>query len=408
MNELHILRDLENSVGVYRNVSKSPLLTAFSDMISSFEEDDKTFFYDSYGEFIGELAKTGSLNFPKAVYEMVLSDDNPFSKAAAGKIYIPGLYNAAEKELKILSDISNITPDEILKLAGVTESIKGSLVKWECKNSPFGDDDKQRVQKIYEYYGGHGCGIFSRYGAFVWQDRTLVPVENPDPITFADLKGYEAQRKTVIDNTTAFLEGKACNNVLLYGDRGTGKSSTVHALLNEFTDRGLRLIELPKSAITDFHCVISRLSKIPMKFIIFIDDLSFSEDNDGFAALKAALEGGVAARPQNMLVYATSNRRHLLKETFTKRDGDDLHLNDTMQEQLSLSDRFGLTVTFTNPDRANFYEILDAIAEDRGLEIPPEILHEAAEKWALRKGGRSPRIAKQFIDTLIGMPDYEI
>ena len=140
---------------------------------------------------------------------------------------------------------------------------------------------------------------------------------------------------------------------------------------------------------------------------MFIDDLSFSADNDSFSVLKAALEGGIAAKPRNMLLYATSNRRHLLKETFGSREGDDLHLNDTMQEQLSLSDRFGLTVTFTNPDRKKFYAILDAMADDRGVSVNRDVLHAMAENWALRKGGRSPRAAKQFMDALASMPDKD-
>ena len=195
----------------------------------------------------------------------------------------------------------------------------------------------------------------------------------PDPIRLKSLKGYEAARKTVIDNTLALLNGLSANNCLLYGDRGTGKSSTVKAILNEYAPQGLRMVE------------------------IFIDDLSFTQQDDTYAALKAVLEGGLAAQPENALIYATSNRRHLVRECFSDRDGDEIHRGDTIQESLSLSDRFGLSVNFSVPDKTRYLDIVHALAEERGLEVSGSQLDTGAEQWALARGGRSPRCAKQYI-----------
>lgn len=219
-------------------------------------------------------------------------------------------------------------------------------------------------------------------------------------ITLDDLKTYEEPRRRVLENTQAFMNGLPANNVLLYGDRGTGKSSTVHAILNRYAPEGLRMIEMPKSAIAEFPKVVEKLRGTALKFIIFIDDLSFSTNDSSYAQLKAALEGGLAARRDNMLIYATSNLRHLVREKFSDREGDELHRRDTMQEQLSLADRFGLMVTFINPGRQQYYDILDGIAADRQLPVSAEELHAGAERWALSRGGRSPRTARQYIDHL--------
>ena len=222
-------------------------------------------------------------------------------------------------------------------------------------------------------------------------------MEHPDPIRLSDLKDYAAQRQIAVDNTLAFLDGFEANNMLLYGDRGTGKSSSVKALINEYAGRGLRMIELPKETLRELPELTGFLAGLPMKFILFIDDLSFSGNDDSFAALKAVLEGGLASRPVNVLVYATSNRRHLLRETFRDRDGDEVHAADTVQEAVSLSDRFGISLTFLMPDKRRFLDIVAQIAADRHLEVERETLLAAAERWALERGARSPRYARQFV-----------
>ena len=231
----------------------------------------------------------------------------------------------------------------------------------------------------------------------------MVPVRHPDPQKLSQLSGYERERGLVTANTLALLEGRPASNVLLYGDAGTWKSSTVKAIANEYAHMGLRLVEVKKNQLYQIPELMDSFSSNPLKFILFIDDLSFSSNDNDFAALKAILEGSVSSHSPNIAVYATSNRRHLIKENFADRDGDDLHLADTMQELLSLSSRFGLTVTFSRPDKDLYLQIIHDLASLYDLSIPREELIQQAEAYAIRSGGRSPRAAKQFIQQLKAM-----
>ena len=246
--------------------------------------------------------------------------------------------------------------------------------------------------------GRKGYGMFARYHVFALEDGHLVPVRYPDPQRLSELPGYEQEREKVIANTRALLAGMPANNVLLYGDAGTGKSSTVKAIANEFAADGLRLVEVKKNQLYQIPDLMDKLAANPLKFILFIDDLSFTANDDNFAALKAILEGSVGGRARNIAVYATSNRRHLIKETLSDRTGDDIHEADTRQELMSLSARFGLTVTFQRPEKARFEVILTELAKQHGIEMPHDELLTKAEAFAIRAGGRSPRVAKQFIE----------
>ena len=232
------------------------------------------------------------------------------------------------------------------------------------------------------------------------EDGHLVPVRYPDPQRLSELPGYEQEREKVIANTRALLEGRPANNVLLYGDAGTGKSSTVKAVANELAPDGLRLIEVKKNQLYQIPALMDELANNPLKFILFIDDLSFSANDDNFAALKAILEGGVGGRSHNVAVYATSNRRHLVKETMADRSGDDLHAADTRQELMSLAARFGLTVTFQQPDKDRYERILLELAKQYAIQMPSDQLYIKGAAFAIRAGGRSPRVAKQFVELL--------
>jgi predicted AAA+ superfamily ATPase len=212
---------------------------------------------------------------------------------------------------------------------------------------------------------------------------------------------HEEERDKVINNTRAFVEGKPAANALLCGDAGTGKSSTVKAVANFFFDEGIRLIELRKDQLAYLPYVMAKIVDNPLKFIIFIDDLSFNRSDDNFSMLKAALEGSASARAKNAVIYATSNRRHIIKESFGDREGDDVHRNDTMQETLSLSERFGLVVQFSKPNKKLYLDIVHELARRNGLEGNFDILDIQAEAFALRKGNRSARCAQQFIDSLL-------
>ena len=204
-----------------------------------------------------------------------------------------------------------------------------------------------------------------------------------------------------MDNTKALLSGKPAANILLTGDAGTGKSSTVKAIVNELCDSGLRILEVRKEQLHAIPKILDELNSNPLKFILFIDDLSFTKDDDNFSALKAILEGSVSAKSNNGVIYATSNRRHLVKENFSDREGDDVHFNDTMQELLSLSERFGIQLTFNRPDKAVYLDIVHNLADKQGIEYDVEKLDASAEKFALKRGTRSARAAKQFVDGIV-------
>jgi predicted AAA+ superfamily ATPase len=250
------------------------------------------------------------------------------------------------------------------------------------------------------HYARAACGAFARYAAFDWRGG-LVGVERPDSVGFDDLIGYAAQKQKIIENTEFFVNGRPCNNMLLYGDRGTGKSSSVKALLNMFRSRGLRLVSLPKSELQDLPVLMETLAPRGCKFIVFVDDLSFEENETGYKSFKSALEGGVHAQPQNVLVCVTSNRRNIIKEVWREReDKDEINLNDALQEKRSLADRFGLTVTFGAPNKAEYLDIVRGLARRAGLEVDDDLLRSALQ-WELRQSGRSGRVARQFVKHML-------
>lgn len=338
------------------------------------------------------------------ISRLVLSNANAFSRAAAAgrESELPeAVISGVKSDLEKLEAIATVTPADIAEAVGESDlkAVLKTLPAWEngTPAAPLTENWAEQLDALCAYHRKNGYGDFAKYTAFHWRGQRLVPIEATDPIRLTDLKNYELPRSKVVNNTESFLNGHPSNNVLLYGDRGTGKSSTVHAVLNEYAPQGLRMIELAKSDITELPLIRERLSKSPMKFIIFIDDLCFDSHEDSFGSLKAALEGSLSGNNENIIIYATSNRRHLIKESFSDREND-VHRNDVMQEQLSLSDRFGLTITFVNPDKKDYLDIVEKLAADRGLKVDSDRLCAAAERWAITRGGRSPRCAKQFVD----------
>lgn len=252
--------------------------------------------------------------------------------------------------------------------------------------------------ELASYYRAQGYGFFAQSSAFAVQDDGSVsPIVHPDAIRLHDLPGYERQKQQILKNTRAFLDGREANNILLYGDKGTGKSSTVKAVVNEYAERGLKIIEMSPRHITCFPKIFAETLRSPFRFIVFLDDLTFSREDDNFAALKAFIEGGLAGKPSNLVIYATSNRRHLIRESFADREGDDVRVRDSLETVTSLSDRFGLEITFSVPDKDEYLYIVDQLAAESGLTLPADQLHMLAERFALRRNGRSPRTARQFI-----------
>ncbi len=332
-----------------------------------------------------------------ALADAVLEDENPCIRKAAAGGAGPLADACLAQELAFLQTLGALRLGDILAgLDGAARDACAFLPAWGTDAIDLPAAYAQRLAEV----GQKGYGIFARHHVFTVEDGALVPVHCPDPQRLADLPGYEAERRKVVENTEALLAGRPANNVLLYGDAGTGKSSTVKALANEYAPRGLRLVEIKKNQLYQIPAVMDQLAENPLKFILFIDDLSFTANDDDFAALKAILEGSAGGRSHNVAVYATSNRRHLVKETLADRSGDDIHEMDTRQELMSLSARFGLTVTFQRPDKARYQAILLELARQYGVQRPADQLFLRGEAFALRAGGRSPRVARQFIELL--------
>ncbi len=261
---------------------------------------------------------------------------------------------------------------------------------------------------ITRFYGEYGVGRFGLHKAFRVEHTDagveIVPILNIQHVYLEDLVGYEIPKQKLIENTEAFVNGKKANNVLLFGDAGTGKSSSIKGILNRYYDQGLRIIEVYKHQFQDLNSVIAQIKNRNYKFIIYMDDLSFEEFEIEYKYLKAVIEGGLEKKPRNVLIYATSNRRHLIKESFLDRDGDDndLHRNDTVQEKLSLVARFGVTIYFSAPEKKEFQTIVKTLAERNHIRMPEEELLQQANAWELAHGGLSGRTAQQFIDYLLG------
>lgn len=268
------------------------------------------------------------------------------------------------------------------------------------------------VSEIGRHFHQNGWGLFGRYRAFRWQagaggKGALMGVEAVDPIRLENLIGYDEQRKPLIENIEAFVAGKGANNALLYGERGTGKSSTVKALLNAYQERGLRLVEVHPSQLNEYPEILPFLRGRPEKFILFVDDLSFEENETSYKGLKALLEGTVEATPENVILIATSNRRHLIREFFGDRAGGlqqegEIHGADTVEEKLSLSDRFGLVISFYAPDQETYLKMVDSWAKAEGIKMTADELHARALQWEKHNNVRSGRTARQFINDLKG------
>ncbi|MCL1895024.1 MAG: ATP-binding protein [Clostridiales bacterium] len=261
---------------------------------------------------------------------------------------------------------------------------------------------------LARYHNSYGSGIFEPSSALNAEESGLVPVKNPDPITMDDLIGYERQKGTLIDNTRILLSGMQANNVLLYGDSGTGKSSSVKALLNKFAGEGLKMISVPRDRLPLLPGILEQIAGRGMKFMIFIDDLSFGENEHEYKAFKSIMEGRVTPRPDNTIFIVTSNRKKIVQEGWGDREGGgDVRLRDNMQEKQSLADRFGITLVYSAPDKHEYLAIVKSMAEKAGLAMPEGELAGEALKWEIRHGGRSGRTARQFVDYMAGIRNIE-
>jgi len=378
-----------HSLSVFRGLLGDPLVKAFSCLldIDGRPDLDQVARYSAFYSIL--LNESGDLT--DAFLNKVLDDENAYIRTKArGGFVSRELEKCLENELSVLQEMAQTSSQDIIN----DMEYEGYLPLWTTHPADFPAAYRERIASL----GRVGYGVFSKHHMFMVKDSVITPVRFPDPVRLSDLKGYTRERGAVLENTLFLLKGRPAANALLYGDAGTGKSSTVKAIVNEYRAEGLRLIEITKKQLCDIPQIAESLIGNPLKFILFIDDLSFDQNNDDFKALKAILEGSVSAKAPNIAVYATSNRRHLVKESFSERTGDDIHVNETIQELTSLSERFGLSVHFFQPDKALYLEIIRGLAQQFGV-IAPDI-EDQAERYAITRGGRSPRVARQFIEHL--------
>lgn len=352
-----------------------------------------------YCDFVAAVYAAGG-DFGDCLLKQVLECENPVVRLrAAGKAETDEMAAALKAELALFTALAALPPAQVAALAGPNAAAQAAagaaLPAYRSTPHDFAAEYHRRLAEAPT----RGYGIFAAHHMFtLGEGAALLPVQNPDPQRLEELTGYTREREQILLNTRALLRGLPANNILLYGDAGTGKSSTVKAIGNAFAPQGLRLVEVRKNQLYQIPLLMDSLAENPLKFILFIDDLSFPADDAGFTALKAILEGNISARPANIVVYATSNRRHMVKQRFADREGGELHRNDTLQEESSLSARFGLTITFLKPDKELYQSIVAALAKEFGLATPEEELMAKAEAHAIRHGGRSPRTARQFVE----------
>lgn len=392
-----------NSLTIYKNLKQDKVI----EIISSFSQEEDleeklsslACLLINYGEREGV---DGNL-IEKYIIDKILEDENMFSIFCENNKNIENtsLYALALNDIECLKKVMYIKLEDFHSVNFAISTLSEyKCVNKKKSNKNFSKDNL--LEEIIAYYKKYGCGnMGSGFMLKVDSGLNIVPVNNPDSITFEDLIGYENQFKTLRENTEAFLEGYACNNILLAGARGTGKSSSVKALGNEYANRGLRIVEITKEQILNLHTVLNKLKNRGKKFIIFIDDLTFDENDTSYKYMKSLLEGSGEVKPDNVLFYATSNRRHLVRENWSDRDkNDEIFTTDNMNEKLSLSDRFGITLSFTKPTPQQYLDIVLALAKKEGIQIPQDEIIFLAKRWELNQKGLSGRTARQFINNL--------
>ena len=372
---------------IFKNLKNDLLIKKFLAFLKTFEDEnnfEKTI--ETYCDFVSILEEEKcddfSLYIKKLVYKTKV--DMSFEKRI-------------QKELNIITKITEISfeviKEELNKKFEKYIDLLNDLPEFKNTFYEFKIPDFSEIKIQFDE-------LFEKNRAFIFDNSLEIkPIEVSENLSFKNLKGYVEQKKVLYENTKALLEGLKVNNILLYGDAGCGKSSSVRALLNEFSD--LKIVQIFKNNLINLDKLYEKLKNLPYKFIIFADDISFDEADDTFSTMKAVLDGSLIQCPKNAVIYATSNRRHLVKESFQARKGDEIHLNDTINELNSLSERFGINLLFSKPNNNDYIQIVLDLAKDYNIDIDKKVLVEKAQRIALIKGSTSPRIARQLIDNLI-------
>ena len=381
-----------DSLTVFSHIKSDDVISKLHKLLDSIARKQGDEGVRLYSDFVSALYPH-TTNLTEYIRTLMIQDDNFYVKGkASGRQMDPEVADAVDAEIDILQQLASIKSEDMKASLGY----EGYLPSWKNHAVDLRYGFMEKLQNITKT----GYGIFAKYAFFRIDDGEIVPVAHPDYQEMDQLFEYERERDLILKNTEALVNGTGASNMLLYGDAGTGKSSTIKAVAHHLAPQGLRIIEVKKNQLYQIPKIMEELSANPLKFILFIDDLSFTGNDDNFSALKATLEGSISGCGDNAVIYATSNRRHLVKESFGDRIGDELHLNDTMQETMSLAARFGLTITFQKPGKDEYLSIVKSLAAEYGIDMTEEELFKKAEAHAIRKNGRSPRTAKQFIELL--------
>lgn len=421
---------------LYGNMNQDEILVKLAKLLDDKEKDDNALRQGIYVEVkrLLELATQYGFNdnlWHNYLTYILITNENPFSMTCEKQGAKDGSVNHfALNDFKVFYDLFHFDFSDIEKRLHIdcfsTLSNYHALSKPELmynknvsikvqelsKQLEKTKDEREFFDVVTKFYKDYGVGMFGLNKAFriaTSQENyvELKPINNMDEVVLDDLIGYEIQKKKLLDNTIAFVEGRKANNVLLYGDSGTGKSTSIKAIVNEFYDQGLRMIEIYKHQFKDLSNIIAMIKNRNYRFIIYMDDLSFEEFEIEYKFLKAVIEGGVETKPENILIYATSNRRHIIKEMWSDRDDviqqKGIHQSDTMEEKLSLVNRFGVTINYSKPMKKEFNHIILELAHKNNIKLDDDTLLAEANKWELNHGGNSGRTAQQFINYLLGL-----
>lgn len=376
---------------VFRRLLQDPVVAACGEMLSARVRGDSGDFSAACAGFEAALFQSSD-SWSCYLRETVLESENVCIRGqAVGRSSV--LQESLRRELAFFDQLSQLQLEDLT--AGLREPPE-FLVGWVVSPTDITREYLRRMEEV----GVKGYGIFARYHVFTVEEGQLAPVKHPDPQRLEELPGYEREREKVIANTRALLEGRRVNDVLLYGDSGTGKSATVKCLLSVPDFGNLRLIEVQKEGLRDMPALIRSLRGRQQKFILFIDDLAFDQDDNTYSVVKTILEGGLEKRPDNVAIYATSNRRLLVRQTFSDRAGDEVDIRETIAEKTALSDRFGLRIPYLALNKAEFLELIEQLADQAGVSMDRGELMREAVKWDMKFPGRTPRGARQFIASL--------
>ena len=396
--ELTALRAALRGLSSYRELKELPVMAHMVHLLDHLAGGQGEEAVDDYTALFYYQRREGFTGLGDWLWDQLRYTESPYALLAERGGADPARENAARRDVGTLVLLAQTDCDRYIGamkalLSGDWSPALAGLPRWS-------DTATFDFDSLTQFYREHGAGLYARYRAFLWEDGQLIPVADPDCPQPQDLLGYELQREQVEQNTRLLLSGRQANNVLLFGDGGTGKSATVKSMLYLPGMEDLRLIEIQKENLTGLPSLIRSLASRRQKFILFIDDLAFDQDDKTYSSMKTILEGSLEKRPVNVAIYATSNRRHLVRQTFTDRAGDEVDTFETISEKTALAERFGLRIPYLTMNKAGFLALVDHLADQAGVQMEREQLHAQAMAWEIRHSGRTPRVARQFIASL--------